>query len=98
MNSDTYTTFKTLLGADSTVSDKHRQAILRVCRSDATANRKIAERMITTKQAAEILCTCVKTVHRYGARGLLTPCRRSQRAIRWRLEEVENLATVGTVA
>ena len=95
LKSETYNAVKLLLQADSSVPPEQRSAILTACRKDVAGNHIKREAMVTTKQAAGILQTCSKTVLMYGVRGLLTPCRRSQRAIRWRLSEVEQLATEG---
>ena len=52
-------------------------------------------RPINAKRAAEILGVHVKTVHRFGRRGLLTPIRASRRLIRFDQNEVERLAERG---
>ncbi len=53
------------------------------------------DKTITTKQAADMLECCTKSVYRYAGRGLLHPVRRSARCIRWRKSEVERLAMQG---
>lgn len=83
-------------------------AIHSVCRISGTPpeiTRKIVmaakgdpitpDKTITTKQAADILECCTKSVYRYADRGLLHPVRRSARCIRWRKSEVERLASQG---
>ena len=55
----------------------------------------IKEKLLRTREAAALLDCHAKSVHRYAARGLLHPIRRSPRAIRWRRSEVERLALEG---
>ncbi|MFC1453103.1 helix-turn-helix domain-containing protein [Verrucomicrobiota bacterium] len=72
------------------VDPGHRKRILRACRDNGGG---AGVRMITTRQAAQLLECCPKTVLRYAARGLLTAARRSARCLRFRRDQVEALAT-----
>ena len=91
MNADILQRISDLLKLDSSVSPGRRKAILRLCKQPPSTNQKPG-RMLTARQAAEILGCCPRSVHRYARRGLLTPCRRSARSIRFRENEVQALA------
>lgn len=53
--------------------------------------KPVVEKLLTTKQVAEILGCCVASVLRYAKRGRLHPVRRSKRLIRWRQSEVDRM-------
>ena len=58
----------------------------------AEGEKKAAvEKLLTTKQVADILGCCVASVFRYAERGKLHPVRRSKRLIRWRQSEVDKM-------
>lgn len=49
------------------------------------------EKLLTTKQAADIMGCCVASVFRYAKQGKLHPVRRSKRLIRWRQSEIDKM-------
>jgi hypothetical protein len=79
------------LESDPTATPEERRRILAALRPTQAGRVKT----ITTAAAAEILDTHICTVRRWGKQGLLTPIRISSRKIRWRLDEVERLASSG---
>lgn len=94
MRSETYTTLKMMLGADDTVPDEHRQAILEACRNGQGIDKK-PSKMIGAKEAAGILNCCIKTIHRYSNRGFFQAVRYSCRRVRFRLSEIQAFAEGG---
>lgn len=59
------------------------------------ADGPVRDRLLTTKNAAEILQCHPKTCFEYEKRGLIHAIRRSSRHIRWRASEIERLAMTG---
>ena len=53
--------------------------------------KPMVEKLLTTKQAADIMGCCVASVFRYAKRGQLHPVRRSKRLIRWRQSEIDKM-------
>ena len=70
-------------------------ATLRRIHSACKSRQRSPEKMITARQAAEILGTCPTTVHRYARAGKLCAIRQSSRRIRFSKAEVEELACEG---
>jgi predicted DNA-binding transcriptional regulator AlpA len=56
---------------------------------------KKKQKLLTKKQAAELLGVCPETVKRYANRGMLHPIRLSQRMVRYGEDEVLALLHVG---
>lgn len=73
------------LNADPTATPADKKRIL-----DAIENKPIRkEKMLTTKQACELLDDCHPiTLRRLEQRGVLTPVRYSKRKLRWRESEL----------
>lgn len=88
---ETYNAISMLLSADPTVHAEKRREVLSACRRVQRKHR----RLITIRQAAEMLDCHPKTVERYAGRGLLTQVRFSPRKIRYDRDEVEAFASEG---
>jgi len=86
---------KTALANDTDTTAEQRQAILAALKS-ADPNRK--PKLITRKQAAEILVCSTKTIDRYIERGLIREIKFTQRRIRFEEAEIIRFAREGVAA
>ena len=84
------TAIRTLLTADRTVTDAQVESVLRACRT-TTPKRKL----ITAKQAMEILDVSRPTLRSYAQSGLLHQINFSSRKARFDEQEVLELAWRG---
>ena len=86
---------KVMINNDLTATPEQRQAILAALKS-ADPNRK--PKLITRKQAAEILVCSTKTIDRYIERGLIREIKFTQRRIRFEEAEIIRFAREGVAA
>ena len=92
MKEEIYKVIKILLLHDETLGPDDRQAILKVCRYPKTASRR---KLITVRQAAEIIGCHPKTVQRYERQGVINAIRLSKRKVRYVKQEIEEFAFKG---
>ena len=92
MKDATLVTIRGILDADSTVDSEQRQRILQACKT------RLAARMGTAREAAEILGCHVRTLERYAEAGRLRRVHLSPRKIRYDLNEVTRFAREGISA
>lgn len=90
MKDSTVNAIQTMAAADSETTPEQLRAILAACKS--TAPRR---KLITPRQAMEILDVSRLTLRRWELEGKLSPVRLSSQKIRFDLAEVERLAYVG---
>ena len=90
MTSDTMNAIRALLAADRTVTDAQIENVLRACRA-TTPKRKL----ITAKQAMEILDVSRPTLRSYAQSGLLHQINFSSRKARFDEQDVLDLAWRG---
>lgn len=90
MKPETLVAIRMLLLADQTVDEGKRREVLAAC-TRVQRHRKL----MTARQAAEILGCHPMTIKRYVRRGVLTQIRFSARKIRYDLDEVEAFASDG---
>jgi predicted transcriptional regulator YheO len=86
---------KMMVNNDPTIPDETRKEIINAL------NRKGKERkpkLITRKQAAEILACSTKTIDRYIERGLIKEIRFTQRRIKFNEASIITLAREGVAA
>lgn len=97
MTPQTLTAIKAILEADHTVSDEDRNVVLTICREPRQAANGNGNgrppRMLTPQEAAEILNTSLRTVFRLAREGRLTRVKLGTRSTRFRLHDIENLAS-----
>jgi hypothetical protein len=67
------------------VSKVERKRLLAAAENEPLKNK---QKMLTKKQASELLGVCPETVKRYANRGMLHPIRLSQRMVRYGEDEV----------
>ena len=86
---------KVMINNDPTATPEQRQAILSALKG-TDPNRK--PKLITRKQAAEILDCSTKTIDRYIAAGLIREIKFTQRRIRFDEAEIIRFAREGVAA
>lgn len=91
MHEATLNAIGSLLDADRTMTDEARGQILKVCKKAECPRRKL----ITVRQAADILGVHRRTVQRYASERKLIAIYFSKRRIRYDLDEVNKLASEG---
>jgi len=74
------------------VTKTERKRLLAAAENEPV-NKK--QKMLTIKQAAELLGVCEMTVKRFVKRGMLHPIRLSQRMVRYREDEILELLSGG---
>jgi len=67
------------------VSKVERKRLLAAAENEPLKNK---QKMLTKKQASELLGVCPETVKRYANRGMLHPIRLSQRMVRYGEDDV----------
>lgn len=99
MTSQTLRAVKAILEADPTVSDAQMMQVLSVCRNpgeERSARREKRPQYVTAKEVADMLSTSTRTVWRLAGAGRLTRVKLGYRCTRFRIDEVDNLASLDT--
>lgn len=73
------------------------ETITRLTAAVVNSDTPARDKLITSKDAAAALGSCVATLFRYERAGKIRAIRRSKRSIRWRESEIIRLATRGAV-
>lgn len=84
-------TLQTVLDVDNTLTEIEKKLIHQAIGNAGQVRRKL----ISTKEACEILGVCSMTLRRYEQKGLLTPIRYTPRKIRWDQDEIEAFKNCG---
>lgn len=91
MKETTIALLKTVLSGDDTITPEHMDAILKACQKPAPRRK-----LISARQAMEILDISRPTLREYVKRGALSQINLSLRKVRFDAEEVNRLAYLGT--
>ena len=84
---------QSLILTDNTILPDQRKRILNACKN--VPEKPIKRKLITARQAAEIMDCHVRTLHRYIQKGCITVVRFSPRKHRYYLDEIETFAQNG---
>lgn len=96
MNTGTYKAIKAILGADASLSDAQRKAVLRSCEDPDPGHSFRSNprpQFVSVKEASEILGTSRRSIFRLIQCGRLERIKLGHRTTRFRLEDLANITS-----
>jgi predicted DNA-binding transcriptional regulator AlpA len=95
MEAGTREIVKVAINNDPTMQPDERRKFIALLNGQSTSPK---EKLLTTKEACQILGVVALSLRRYEQRGLITPVRYSKRKLRWRESEIREFHEMGIEA